>query len=85
MGTRLFVPSYNSAKLSLFRSIGEVLCPIIMSTIELSQLYSLGPKQMYMNWSFKVMTDFLYPIAALVYFKVFRDLKLEDYDGYEKK
>jgi hypothetical protein len=40
---------------------------------------------MYWNSSFKFLTDLVYPIAAFVYFIKFKDLKLMDYDRYEKQ
>jgi hypothetical protein len=85
MLSRLFYPSYETEKFNFFQPIGEVLCPIIMLAIEIAQLYSLGPARMYVPGSLKFLTDFIYPIAAFVYFKKLKDWKLKDYDGYEKQ
>jgi hypothetical protein len=58
---------------------------MLLLIIELAQLYSLGLRKMYLNWSFKFLTDFVYPIAAFIFFIKFKALALKDYDNYEKQ
>ena len=50
---------------------------------EASQLKSLGLKEMYYKVDFKVFTDLLTPPAFLLFFFVFKDNKLRNYDEFE--
>ena len=79
---RQFVKSYDPANLGYFQWFGETGCPGIVYIIELAQLYSLGAKKMYKG-SFKFLTDHVLPIALIVFFQVYKDMSLFDYDSYE--